>query len=110
MVHVRKFPPPVVRQPFSVRVVVPCYKEKIETLEETVERAIKAAKIAMDKGQANAGEQDLVAQLTPNPTGSPPSPSPSPPLSSASSSSSSFKPVFAKTGVRHCMSMCRHCL
>lgn len=54
MVHVRKFEPPFVRKPFSVRVVVPCYKEDIETLEETVECAIKAAKIAMDRGQANA--------------------------------------------------------
>ena len=56
MVHVRKFEPPFVRKPFSVRVVVPCYKEDIETLEETVECAIKAAKIAMDRGQANAGD------------------------------------------------------
>lgn len=54
MVNVRKFEPPFVRKPFSVRVVVPCYKEDIETLEETVECAIKAAKIAMDRGQANA--------------------------------------------------------
>lgn len=110
MVHVRKFDPPFVRKPFSVRVVVPCYKEDIETLEETVECAIKAAKIAMDKGQANAGEHNLVAQLTPNPTGSPcpsllPSPQVLPPCLPLLSSLS-----FAKTGVRHCMSMCRHYL
>lgn len=55
MVRHRKFDPPFVRKPFSVRVVVPSYKEDIETLEETVECAIKAAKIAIDKGQANAG-------------------------------------------------------
>ena len=57
MVSHRKFEPPFVRKPFSVRVVVPCYKEDIETLEETVECAIKAAKIAMDRGQANAGKR-----------------------------------------------------
>ena len=63
MVHVRKFEPPFVRKPFSVRVVVPCYKEDIETLEETVECAIKAAKIAMDRGQANAGDQHHTLHL-----------------------------------------------
>ena len=61
MVRHRKFEAPFVRKPFSVRVVVPCYKEDIETLEETVECAIKAAKIAMDKGQANAGTYYLTA-------------------------------------------------
>lgn len=60
MVRHRHFDPPFVRKPFSVRVVVPCYKEDIETLEETVECAIKAAKIAMDKGQANAGTLGIV--------------------------------------------------
>ena len=55
MVRIRKFEPPFVRKPFSVRVVVPSYKEDIETLEETLECAIKAAKIAIDRGQANAG-------------------------------------------------------
>lgn len=55
MVRHRKFDPPFVRKPFSVRVVVPTYKEDIETLEETVECAIKAAQEAMKKGQANAG-------------------------------------------------------
>ncbi|KAL3145110.1 hypothetical protein ABBQ38_001719 [Trebouxia sp. C0009 RCD-2024] len=54
MVRHRKFDPPFVRKPFSVRVVVPTYKEDIETLEETVECAIKAAQEAMKKGQANA--------------------------------------------------------
>ena len=43
------------RKPFSVRVMIPCYKEDIETLEETVECAIEAAKAAMTKGQTNAG-------------------------------------------------------
>ena len=43
------------RKPFSVRVMIPCYKEDIETLEETVECAIEAAKAAMAKGQTNAG-------------------------------------------------------
>lgn len=54
--QVRKWTPPLVRQPFSVRVMIPCYKEDIETLEETVECAVEAAKAAMAKGQANAGE------------------------------------------------------
>lgn len=53
--RVRKWDPPMVRKPFSVRVMIPCYKEDIETLEETVECAIEAAKAAMAKGQANAG-------------------------------------------------------
>lgn len=53
--RVRKFDPPLVRKPFSVRVLIPCYKEDIETLEETVECAIEAAKAAMTKGQTNAG-------------------------------------------------------
>jgi hypothetical protein len=35
--------------------MIPCYKEDIETLEETVECAIEAAKAAMTKGQTNAG-------------------------------------------------------
>ena len=63
MVSHRKFEPPFVRKPFSVRVVVPCYKEDIETLEETVECAIKAAKIAMDRGQANAGNCNIYCVL-----------------------------------------------
>ena len=54
---VRKWTPPLVRQPFSVRVMIPCYKEDIETLEETVECAVEAAKAAMAKGQINAGER-----------------------------------------------------
>ncbi len=53
--RVRKFEPPLVRKPFSIRVMIPCYKEDIETLEETVECAIEAAKAAMTKGQTNAG-------------------------------------------------------
>lgn len=53
--RVRKFEPPLVRKPFSIRVLIPCYKEDIETLEETVECAIEAAKAAMTKGQTNAG-------------------------------------------------------
>ena len=53
---VRKWTPPLVRQPFSVRVMIPCYKEDIETLEETVECAVEAAKAAMAKGQINAGK------------------------------------------------------
>ena len=53
--RVRKWEPPLVRKPFSVRVMIPCYKEDIETLEETVECAIEAAKAAMAKGQTNAG-------------------------------------------------------
>lgn len=57
--RVRKWTPPLVRQPFSVRVMIPCYKEDIETLEETVECAVEAAKVAMEKGQANAGESNL---------------------------------------------------
>ena len=36
--------------------MIPCYKEDIETLEETVECAVEAAKAAMAKGQTNAGE------------------------------------------------------
>lgn len=55
LVSARKWDAPPIRKPFSVRVVVPCYKEDIETLEETVECAIQAAKIAMEKGMANAG-------------------------------------------------------
>ena len=55
LVSTRKWDPPAIRKPFSVRVVVPCYKEDIETLEETVECAIQAAKIALDKNMANAG-------------------------------------------------------
>ena len=51
----RKWDPPAIRKPFSVRVVVPCYKEDIETLEETVECAIQAAKVALEKNMANAG-------------------------------------------------------
>ena len=54
--RVRKWEPPLVRKPFSVRVMIPCYKEDIETLEETVECAIEAAKAAMAKGQTNAGQ------------------------------------------------------
>lgn len=53
--RVRKWEAPLVRKPFSVRVMIPCYKEDIETLEETVECAIDAAKAAMAKGQTNAG-------------------------------------------------------
>ena len=53
--RVRKFEPPLVRKPFSIRVMIPCYKEDIETLEETVECAVEAAKAAMTKGQTNAG-------------------------------------------------------
>lgn len=56
--RVRKWEPPMVRKPFSVRVMIPCYKEDIETLEETVECAIEAAKAAMAKGQANAGASE----------------------------------------------------
>jgi cellulose synthase/poly-beta-1,6-N-acetylglucosamine synthase-like glycosyltransferase len=50
----KRWEAPKVRQPFSVRVLIPCYKEDIETLEETVECAIEAAKVAMSKGMANA--------------------------------------------------------
>lgn len=36
--------------------MIPCYKEDIETLEETLECAIEAAKVSIDKGMANAGK------------------------------------------------------
>ena len=45
-----------VRNPFSVRVMVPCYKEDIETLDDTLTAAVKAAKLAMDADMANAGQ------------------------------------------------------
>lgn len=45
-----------VRDPFSVRVMVPCYKEDIETLNDTLTAAVKAAKLAMDANMANAGQ------------------------------------------------------
>ena len=45
-----------VRNPFSVRVVVPCYKEDIQTLDDTLTAAVKAAKLAMDAKMANAGQ------------------------------------------------------
>lgn len=63
--RVRKWDPPLVRKPFSVRVLIPCYKEDIETLEETVECAIEAAKAAMTKGQTNAGMLSGALGLTP---------------------------------------------
>ena len=44
------------RNPFSVRVMVPCYKEDIETLDDTLTAAVKAAKLAMDANMANAGQ------------------------------------------------------
>lgn len=69
MVRHRKFDAPFVRKPFSVRVVVPTYKEDIETLEETVECAIKAAQEALKKGQANAG-----TLTDPSPPSKPPRP------------------------------------
>lgn len=62
--RVRKWEPPMVRKPFSVRVMIPCYKEDIETLEETVECAIEAAKAAMAKGQANAGAFEAYKRLS----------------------------------------------
>ncbi len=37
----------VVRSPFSVRILVPCYKEDIETLEETLVSAVAASVAAM---------------------------------------------------------------
>ena len=52
-----------VRQPFSVRIMIPCYKEDIETLEETLECAIEAAKVAIDKGMANAGKPHSRSRL-----------------------------------------------
>ena len=52
-----------VRQPFSVRIMIPCYKEDIETLEETLECAIEAAKVSIDKGMANAGEPHSRSRL-----------------------------------------------
>ena len=45
-----------VRNPFSVRVMIPCYKEDIETLDDTLTAAVKAAKLAMDADMANAGQ------------------------------------------------------
>ena len=52
-----------VRQPFSVRIMIPCYKEDIETLEETLECAIEAAKVSIDKGMANAGKPHSCSRL-----------------------------------------------
>ena len=52
-----------VRQPFSVRIMIPCYKEDIETLEETLECAIEAAKVSIDKGMANAGMSHSCSKL-----------------------------------------------
>ena len=52
-----------VRQPFSVRIMIPCYKEDIETLEETLECAIEAAKVSIDKGMANVGKPHSRSRL-----------------------------------------------
>ena len=55
LVNCKKWDAPPIRNPFSVRIMIPCYNEDIATLEETLECAIQASKKALEKDYANAG-------------------------------------------------------